>query len=300
VNIDEFITKFESYLLTEKRVSENTFLAYKQDLNQFRQFCKDNDFSLEHIDFSTLQQFLSFLKKRGISARSQSRKITTIKGLFSYGASRYGFADYAQELHSPKLKQALPEVLSEDEVMRLFVVAEQDNSSIGKRNTVMMYLMYVTGMRVTELISLKITDVHRDKAVVAIEGKGGRQRMVPIPEDMMVLLCHYIDDTRMTILNAQVSDCLFPIRYGKKIKAITRQGFWLIVKLLWKKAAINRPMSPHTLRHSFATHMLQKGANLRSLQLLLGHEQLTTVQVYTHIDTNYLRGIYNKKHPRSK
>ncbi len=301
MNIGEFITKFESYLLTEKRVSENTFMAYKQDLSQFRQFCVSNDLLLENMELADLKQFLISLKKRGISARSRARKIATIKGLFAYGASRCGFTDYAQDLHSPKLKKELPEVLSEDEVMHLFVVAEQDGSQNGKRNSAMLYLMYVTGMRVTELISLKITDVHRDSAVVSIEGKGGKQRMVPIPEGMMELLCHYIDETRRDILNhLGSSDYLFPVWYGKKIKALTRQGFWLIVKQLWKKAGIARPMSPHTLRHSFATHMLQKGANLRSLQILLGHEQLTTVQIYTHVDTSYLRNIYDKKHPRSK
>ncbi len=301
MKIGEFVTKFESYLLTEKRVAENTFMAYKQDLSQFKQFCMSNDLVLENIELDDLKQFLLFLKKRGISARSQARKIATIKGLFAYGASRCGLTDYAQDLHSPKLKKTLPEVLSEDEVMRLFVVAEQEGSQTGKRNTAMVYLMYVTGMRVTELISLKTTDIHRDSSVVSIEGKGGRQRMVPIPDGMMELLCHYIDETRRDILNHEgSSDCLFPIRYGKKIKTLTRQGFWLIIKQLWKKADINRPMSPHTLRHSFATHMLQKGANLRSLQILLGHEQLTTVQIYTHVDASYLRDIYNKKHPRSK
>jgi len=117
---------------------------------------------------------------------------------------------------------------------------------------------------------------------------------------MMELLCAYIDETRAAILGRQLSDCLFPVVYGKKVKMPTRQAFWLIIKHVWKKAGIARPMSPHTLRHSFATHMLQKGANLRSLQILLGHEQLTTVQIYTHVDTTHLRAIYNKKHPRSE
>ncbi len=299
MNIDEFFTKFESYLLTEKRVSENTFSAYKQDLNQFKQFCTTHNLSLDDIDLDSLKQFLLFLKTKGISARSQARKIATLKGLFAYGASRCDLINYAQELHSPKLKKNLPSALSEDEVMRLFAQAERDNSQIGKRNTTMLYLMYVTGMRVTELISLKITGVHRDSSVIAIEGKGGKQRMIPLPESMLELLCRYIDETRVEILNKRSSDFLFPVWYGKKIKMLTRQAFWLIVKHLWKKACIERPMSPHTLRHSFATHMLQKGANLRSLQVLLGHEQLTTVQVYTHVDTSYLRAIYNKKHPRS-
>lgn len=300
MTIDEFITKFEAYLLTEKRVSENTFAAYKQDLSQFRQFCALNQLSLEAITVNNLKDFLLFLKKRGIAPRSQARKIATIKGLFAYGAARFGLENYMQELHSPKLKKGLPAALSEEEIMQLFAEADKDDSLIGKRNSAMLYLMYVTGMRVSELISLKITDVHRDTSVVLIEGKGGRQRMVPIPEGMMQMLSAYIDETRAAILGRQISDCLFPVLYGKKLKSPTRQAFWLVVKHIWKKANIDRPMSPHTLRHSFATHMLQKGANLRSLQILLGHEQLSTVQVYTHVDTSYLRDIYNKKHPRSE
>lgn len=295
----EFITKFESYLLTEKRVSENTFAAYKQDLRQFLQFCNERKVTLENLSPNDIRTFLSVLKQRGIAPRSQARKIATLKGLFVYGASRLGVPDYSQELRPPKLKKTLPSALSEQEIMQLFEVSHQDSSLIGRRNTAMLYLMYVTGMRVSELIALKITDVHRDSSVVLIEGKGGRQRMVPIPEGMMELLCAYIDETRIAILGRQFSDCLFPVVYGKKLKKPTRQAFWLIIKQLWKKAGIARPMSPHTLRHSFATHMLQKGANLRSLQILLGHEQLTTVQIYTHVDTTHLRAIYNKKHPRS-
>lgn len=299
MTLADFITKFESYLLTEKRVSENTFIAYKQDLRQFLQFCEKKNITLEALCLNDLKLFLAFLKNRGIASRSQARKIATLKGLFAYGAARCGLEDYTQELHSPRLKKSLPAALSEAEMMKLFAVSEQDVSPMGKRNTAMLYLMYVTGMRVTELISLKITDIHRDTSIVLIEGKGGKQRMVPIPEGMMELLCAYIDETRATILGRQLSEFLFPVVYGKKVKMPTRQAFWLIIKQLWKKAGITRPMSPHTLRHSFATHMLQKGANLRSLQILLGHEQLTTVQVYTHVDTTHLRGIYNKKHPRS-
>ncbi len=299
--LSDFITKFEAYLLTERRVAQNTLMAYQQDLRQFQTFCKlQNIVSPDQVGLPDLKQFLSYLKDRGIAARSLARKIASIKGLFSYGASRYGFTNHAQELQSPKLKKTLPKALSEEEVGQLFQAANEDLSPIGKRNSIMLYIMYVTGMRVSELISLKTHYVHRDTALVAIEGKGGRQRMIPIPDSMMTLLTEYMDGTRPSLLKKLGnSDFLFPVVYGKKVKAMSRQGFWIIVKQLWKKAKITRPMSPHTLRHSFATHMLQQGANLRSLQILLGHEQLNTVQIYTKIDTSYLRDIYNKKHPRS-
>ncbi len=301
MKIAEFLTKFEAYLLTEKRVAENTFMAYKRDLNQFEQFCVANGVSLSSLDSRTLKEFLSYLKKRGISARSLARKIAALKGLFTYGASRYGMTNHAQEIQVPRLKKGLPSCLSEEEMIRFFSVCERNRSTIGKRNAVMLYLMYVTGMRVTELITLRTNNISRENSTLSIEGKAGRQRMVPVPDSMMGMLIGYVDETRSEILKkGYSSDYLFPILYGKKIKALTRQAFWGIVKQLWKRAHIERPMSPHTLRHSFATHMLQKGANLRSLQILLGHEQLTTVQVYTHMDTDYLRKIYNKKHPRSE
>jgi len=171
MTLADLITKFESYLLTEKRVSENTFIAYKQDLGQLLAFCEKNNIVLKKLNLNDLKLFLASLKKRGIAPRSQARKIATIKGLFAYGAARCDLEDYTQELHSPKLKKSLPAALSEAEIMQLFKIAEQDTTLIGKRNTAMLYLMYVTGMRVTELISLKITDVHRDTAVVLIEGK---------------------------------------------------------------------------------------------------------------------------------
>lgn len=300
--LSDFITKFEAYLLTERRVAQNTLMAYQQDLRQFQTFCKLRSItSPDQVGLSDLKQFLSYLKDRGIAARSLARKIASIKGLFSYGASRYGLTNYAQELQSPKLKKTLPGALSEEEVGHLFQTADEDISPIGKRNSIMLYTMYVTGMRVSELISLKTHYVHRDTALVAIEGKGGRQRMIPIPDSMMTLLLEYMDGTRPGLLKKLGnSDFLFPVVYGKKVKAMSRQAFWIIVKQLWKKAKINHPMSPHTLRHSFATHMLKRGANLRSLQILLGHAQLNTVQIYTKIDTTYLRDIYNKKHPRSE
>lgn len=299
MKLSDFITKFEAYLLTERRVSENTFVAYKRDLAQFQRFCKGT-LSCASLTVEKVKGFLADLKNKGISPRSLARKIAAIKGLFSYGARRFEIPDLGLELQVPKLKKELPASLSEEEIMRFFSVCEEDGGTIGKRNLVMLYLMYVTGLRVSELISLKTNNVHRENGTISIEGKGGRQRIVPMPDSMMKMLSDYIENTRLMILQGKSSDFLFPILYGKKIKAMTRQAFWGIVKQLWKKARIDRPMSPHTLRHSFATHMLQKGANLRSLQILLGHEQLTTVQVYTHLDTEYLRSIYNKKHPRSE
>jgi integrase/recombinase XerD len=198
------------------------------------------------------------------------------------------------------MKKVLPNYLTFEELEQLFEVADRDRSTMGVRNRIMLYIMYVTGMRVSELIALRLEHVHRDTAIIAIEGKRGRQRLVPIPDAMMKELLDYIDGTRTILITGYgACDYLFPVIYGKKAKTLTRQAFWSIIKQLWKFTGSARSISPHVLRHSFATHMLNKGANLRSLQMLLGHENLATVQVYTHVETEHLRKIYDKKHPRS-
>lgn len=303
MKIGDLVAKFTTFLLTEKRVSENTFTAYTQDLNQFSLFCaKEELVEAEKIERFHLNLFLQNLKKNGLSSRSMARKIASLKGLFSYGAQRYGMEDFAKELTIPKIKKSLPSYLSMQELEKLFHAAEQDQSSIGKRNKIMLYVLYVTGMRVSELIALNLAHVQRDSALIAIDGKRGKQRLVPIPDRMMQELYGYIDQIRPVLFGQRTigsSTYLFPVLYGKKVKPLTRQAFWAIIKQLCKKAGIGLSISPHTLRHSFATHMLAKGANLRALQMLLGHEQLTTVQIYTHIDTQHLRKIYDKKHPRS-
>lgn len=162
--------------------------------------------------------------------------------------------------------------------------------------------MYVSGMRVSELINLNVSDIHFDTGFIAVTGKGGKQRMIPIPQSMLAMIREYIQTVQRGIYMrrpTKESDYLFPVYYGKKIKAITRQACWGIIQKICKNAGIKRAISPHQLRHSLATHMLKKGADLRSLQMILGHENISTVQVYTHVETTHLREVYDKKHPRS-
>ncbi len=300
MKLSDLITTFLSYLLTEKRVSENTFIAYRQDLQQLTTFYAKEELSINDIQKTHFSQFLAALKERGLSARSLARKIAALKALSSYAAERYGVKNYAEELVMPKVKKTLPAYLSAEELQQLFTAADNDQSLVGVRNKIMLYIMYSTGMRVSELVTLKLAHVHRDTNLIAIEGKRGRQRLVPVPDTMMQELGVYIDGTRSALLMGYgTCDYLFPVIYGKKAKALTRQAFWSIIKQLWKQTGIAQSISPHVLRHSFATHMLNKGANLRSLQMLLGHENLATVQVYTHVETKHLRVIYDKKHPRS-
>lgn len=301
MKVADLITKFESYLLTEKRVSKNTFMAYKQDLRQFVQFiAKEGCDTMDKVQTLHLRDFLAHLRDMHLSVRSIARKIAALKGFYTYVA-QFNVPNKAQELVMPRLPQKLPEYLSEQEIEQLFDLLSRDDTPHGKRNLVMFYTMYVTGMRVSELVNLQVANVQCDAGCIRVDGKGGRQRIIPIPKVMMTMLVTYINQDRNLILKRHGSTpFLFPIVYGGTLRAISRQAFWFIVKQVWKKAGIVRSISPHTLRHSFATHMLKKGVNLRSLQLLLGHEHLSTVQMYTHVDTTYLRTIYDKKHPRSK
>lgn len=286
------ITKFEAYLLTERRVAKNTFSAYKQDLAQFVSFLAQHKITIEQATVDDVKRYLSYLKTNAIGARSMARKISALKLFFAYAHEHAGFVDITHDMQGPKLEKKLPSFLSEQEIAQLLQVADADTSEQGVRNKVMLYLLYVSGMRISELTNLRVSDIHADTGFIMIRGKGGKERMVPVPQDMIELLHNYMQTIRG-------SDYLFAVRYGGKIKPISRQACWHVLNGLWKKTGISRTISPHMLRHSLATHMLKNGADLRSLQLLLGHENISTVQIYTHVETTHLRTVYDIKHPRS-
>lgn len=300
MDVKQYQTKFETYLLTEKRVTKNTFLSYQKDLQQFIEFLEKNSIFLEKLTSDDLKKFVHHLYGLKLSARSIARKIATLKSFFNYLNHYFNIKNKAKELHIPKIEKKLPTYLTQEEVSRLLNHAEQDKSELGIRNSIMIYLLYSSGMRVSELINVKISDIHFDTKFLSVEGKGGKQRMIPLPEVIINPLHDYIQKYAYSNFAPSVAPVyLFPIQYGKKIKPISRQSCWGILKKLCEQAGIKRAISPHQLRHSFATHMLEKGVDLRSLQVLLGHEEITTVEVYTHVETSQLRKIYDKKHPRS-
>ena len=291
-------TKFEAYLLTEQRVATNTFLSYKRDVTQFLAFLEKLSIDINHVTGDELRKFVHFLYGLKLSARSIARKISTIKSFFAYLNDHFGIVNSAKELIIPKIEKRLPTYLTQDEVSLLLSHSEKDRSDLGVRNSMMIYLLYSSGMRVSELVNIKISDIHFDTGFISIDGKGGKQRMIPLPQSMMSLLQQYLQ-TRTVSHSLKNPLYLFPIVYGKKIKPISRQSCWGILKKMCEQAGIKRAISPHQLRHSFATHMLEKGVDLRSLQVLLGHEEIATVEIYTHVETSELRKIYDKKHPRS-
>lgn len=300
MTLPQLQTKFEAYLLTEKRVAKNTFVSYQKDLSQLIEFLEKNDIFVEKLTSDELKKFVHYLYGLKLSARSIARKIATLKSFFNYLNIYFNIQNSAKELYIPKIEKKLPTYLTQEEVSKLLTHTEQDKSALGIRNSTMIYLLYSSGMRVSELINVKISDIHFDTKFLSIEGKGGKQRMIPLPEVIIDFLYDYIQKYAYCGFPSSVPHVyLFPIIYGKQIKPISRQSCWGILKKLCEQAGIKKAISPHQLRHSFATHMLEKGVDLRSLQALLGHEEITTVEIYTHIETSQLRKVYDKKHPRS-
>jgi integrase/recombinase XerD len=300
MNAEQMHVKFEAYLLTERHVTTNTFASYRRDIKQFINFLDKKSCAINDVDGAVVKEFVHYLYGLKLAARSIARKISALKTFFIYINAHFGINNSAKELHIPKIEKRLPTYLTEDEIGKVLACSEKDTTPLGVRNSIMIYLLYGSGMRVSELVNVKIADLHFDTGFVSVVGKGGRHRMIPLPQSILGLIANYLK----TYMAAEFSTIknpvyLFPIVYGQKIKPISRQSCWGILKKLCEAAGIKRAISPHQLRHSFATHMLEKGADLRSLQVLLGHEDINTVEVYTHVETSQLRKIYDKKHPRS-
>ena len=300
--VSEAITSFEIYLLSERCLAKNTVYSYLGDLRQFDSYlCKKKILVFSQINVSVLKKYLKHLRsKLQAGPRSMSRKISTIKSFFKFVSQKFDLPNLATSLVFPKLQKKLPHFLSEEEIEKLLEHAAADNTDFGIRNRVMLTLLYVTGMRISELIDLRIHSIQFDDHLISVTGKGDKQRMVPVsPEVLSLIKKDYLEGVFLRLIGKNSTDYLFPTVYGGKIQNMSRQSFWLILKKMAQAAGVQRKISPHLLRHSLATHLLRKGANLRLLQMLLGHERLSTVQIYTHVDIDYLRGIYDKRHPRS-
>lgn len=303
--VGDIAGQFHSYLLTEKRVALNTFLAYKRDIEQLDSFLVSEKVNISHITKKHLTSFIKKLKDQGISAKSLSRKISSIKLFFQFLSNTLHYPNIAKTLVFPKVEKTLPNYLTEQEIQKLLTAANRDTTDKGIRNKVMLYFLYATGMRVSELVNLTVDQIQFDIGFVRIIGKGSAERMIPIPKNILELLRFYLDTVypRLIPMHDVVvgknKKYLFAACYNNQVKPMSRQSFWITLKKILIKAAIFKNISPHSLRHSLATHLLQKGADLRSLQMLLGHQNLSTVQIYTHLGSKHLRKVYDKKHPRA-
>ncbi|BCU52366.1 integrase/recombinase XerD [Staphylococcus auricularis] len=295
--MDTIIEEYLKFIQLEKGLSENTIGAYRRDLNKYQTYLTNHH--INHIDFvdrTTIQQCLGELHDEGASAKSIARFISTIRSFHQFALrEKYAAKDPTVLIETPKYERRLPDVLEVDEVVRLLETPDT-NKKKGFRDRTMLELLYATGMRVTELIDLEVEDVNLIMGFVRVYGKGDKERIIPLGETVIDYLQTYIDDIRPQILKHTVTDTLFLNLHGKPL---SRQGIWKMIKQYGIEAQINKKLTPHTLRHSFATHLLENGADLRAVQEMLGHSDISTTQLYTHVSKQQIRKMYQTYHPRA-
>ena len=287
------IDAFADAMWLESGLSKNTLSAYRSDLSKFAQFLEQS--SLLVVSQIEVQKYLAHCMAVGLKGTSSARILSTLRRFYRY-LIREGKmqSDPCVHVMSPKLGRPLPKSLSEDEVSAL-LAAPDLNKPIGLRDQAMLETLYATGLRVSELVELKMVELNLSIGVVRIVGKGGKERLVPLGEESTQSLQNYLSQSRPDLLKQQVSDAVFVTARGS---AMSRQAFWYLIKKYAKKAGIQQALSPHTLRHAFATHLLNHGADLRSIQMLLGHADLSTTQIYTHIARERLQSMHSQHHPR--
>jgi len=287
-------------MTVERGVSANTLSAYRNDLNQLMEFLDSRrpaPSSWADVSERTMSDYVLYLHELGYSETTRARKIASSKSLFGFLISEDEIeGSPAANIGAPKVGRSLPKPLTVEEMERLLSIPASLSTPEGLRDQAMLELLYATGMRVSELTALDLDDVDSAGGYVRCFGKGGKERVIPIHERAARLLGAYVEEARLPLLGEKTSAALFLNRRGNRL---TRQGFWLILKGYSDKAGLNGKVTPHTLRHSFATHLLRGGAPLRHVQELLGHASITTTQVYTHVTSEHVRSEYDFAHPRS-
>lgn len=298
--IDSFLT----YLKVEKGFSENTVAAYRNDLSQLAEFSRaralkqGNEASWADIDRQAILGYLLHLQERRYAETTRARKIAAARSFFKFLVAEGIVArDPTENMESLNVGRSLPRPISVSQVRALLDQPARQSTPEAKRDSAMLQLLYATGMRVSELVSLNVEDVNGAEGQVRCFGKGNKERIIPIHQKAAGIVQDYIHEGRPRLLRRDGEQALFLNRRGERL---TRQGFWQILKEYAKDAGIDAEVTPHTLRHSFATHMLSRGADLRAVQELLGHANISTTQVYTHLTTEHIRRAYEKSHPRAK
>jgi len=287
------IEAFLNALWLEFGLSENTLAAYGSDLTQFDRWLKNR--SVLEVSENDISRFLLYRQNQGNSSRSSARMLSSLRRFYGYCVREKQIdTDPTQLIDAPHLGRLLPDSLSEDEVERLLQTPETAHF-LGFRDRTMLELLYAAGLRVSELVEITFQQINFRQGCIRITGKGEKERLVPVGEEAMAWLEGYLSGARQDILGNRQSDYVFVTTRGS---CMTRQAFWHIIKRYAKQAGIDKHLSPHTLRHAFATHLLNHGADLRVVQLLLGHSDLSTTQIYTHIAQHRLKELHTKFHPR--
>jgi len=295
--MEGYVDQFINYLAVDRGLAKNTLESYGRDLRQFQAYLQNGKFEdIKDSSRMTIVDYLNTLKSQGKAVSTISRNIAALKSFYQYLVKEnYLEHDPAEKLETPKLEKKLPKILSIAEVEELL---KQPNVrlSVGLRDKGMLELLYATGIRVSEIIALNISDVNLDMGYVKCYGKGSKERIVPLGSIAVKSVHEYINKGRSKIVRTYEEPALFLNHHGNRL---TRQGFWKIIKKYASQANIVKEITPHTLRHSFATHLLENGADLRSVQEMLGHADISTTQIYTQVTKNPLKEVYDKTHPRA-
>jgi integrase/recombinase XerD len=293
---DAQLEAFHQYLVVEKGLTQNTLTAYIADIQRFCGSLPQPDrMALQTLSRGAIIDYLAARRRQGISPRTTARELVAIKAFYGFLCEyQTTTQNPTAQIQSPRQWQRLPQVLTQAEVERLLQTPDTE-TAIGKRDAALLELLYATGLRASELVELTVDQVNAVHGLLKVRGKGGRERLVPVGEIALVQLADYLLVGRPALLKQRQTAVLF---VNRSAQGLTRQGLWKIVKKYARQAGLATPMSPHTLRHSFATHLLAGGADLRSLQQMLGHVDISTTQIYTHIAQQQLQQTYHTYHPR--
>jgi integrase/recombinase XerD len=292
---DPAVSRFLDAVWMERGLSSNTLAAYRADLTALSRWLSERRIVMVQTSRSDLEDFIAFRVKAGARPRSTARQLSSFRRFFRYLVRESVIReDPTAEIAMPKIGRSLPRSLTEEEVEAL-LAAPQVADPLGHRDRTMLEVLYATGLRVSELVNLRHSQVSLNQGVIRILGKGNRERLIPLGEEAMRWLGEFARAPRGEILLERQSDYLFPTRRGERM---TRQAFWHIIKRYARKASVNKELSPHTLRHAFATHLLNHGADLRVVQMLLGHSDLSTTQIYTHVARERMKELHSQHHPR--
>ena len=293
--MNEQIKLFLKFLQNDKKLSDNTLQSYKRDISQFEEYVEENQIDYIKVDEKIVREYLEYLQNLGKKSSTVSRNLASIRSFYQYLVRvKKVLQDPTNNIQAPKIEKRVPSILTAKEV-ELLLDQPQDVDLKGIRDKAMLEVAYATGMRVTEIISLNIEDVNFEEAYVSCK-TGTKQRNIPLGALSMKALKEYVNEARPYLLKDENVNCLFVNINGKRL---TRQGFWKIVKYYKEQAHITKDITPHVLRHSFATHLLQNGADLKAIQTMLGHSDISSTQVYMQFQDEGLKNVYKNTHPRA-